>query len=202
MITELYVPRPAARDLHGRRARRVTPAPRERDLRHHPPHRARRRDVSGVGARSLRLHRLQPSCRSHAGGDRRGGGHLPRAHRPRDRARRQLLPHVSPLGAPGSGALVLSTDAGVPRRQALIRSGRVVSERVVQTLHSRCSGRTSGVVSRSAGNPSFLFCGLETQVSLYPKRLPRSFFGFTSFFQRFFRVPSGYLSIALRKLRI
>ena len=72
MITEIYVAAAAAGARSWRtRARLLRRAPREHDLRHRPADRARRRDVSGVGARPLCVRHLQPARRPHAGGDRR-----------------------------------------------------------------------------------------------------------------------------------
>ena len=65
MITEIYVQRTASPRSWRTRARRCG-ARREHDLRHRPADRARRRDVSGVGAGALRLRHLQPARRTHA----------------------------------------------------------------------------------------------------------------------------------------
>ena len=51
-----------------------------------------------LGPRPLRLHRLQPARRTHRTGDRRSRRGIPAPDRSRDRARRQLLPHLSPVG--------------------------------------------------------------------------------------------------------
>ena len=69
MITEMYVPRAGARRVLRRRA----PRPSRRtsvpiDLRHGPPHRARRpRAFLRLGARAVGVHHLQPARRAHAG---------------------------------------------------------------------------------------------------------------------------------------
>ena len=59
---------------------------------------------------------------------------VPRPHRPRDRARRQLLPDLPSLGAAGPGGALLSADEGVPGAEASARSGRTVPEHLVPPL--------------------------------------------------------------------
>ena len=66
MITEIYVERRRLARVHGDGARDTARAPAQRDLRHGPPDRERRRDLPGVGARALRVRDLQPPRRSHA----------------------------------------------------------------------------------------------------------------------------------------
>ena len=73
--------------LPGRRARRAPAAPRQRHLRHGAAHRARRRDLSRVGARALGVRDLQSARGPHARRHRGLGGRLPRAHRRRHRPR-------------------------------------------------------------------------------------------------------------------
>ena len=56
---------------------------------------------------------------------------VPAPDRPRDRPRRQLLPHLSPLGIRGAGARLLPAVPGVPRAEARARSRRALPERLV-----------------------------------------------------------------------
>jgi hypothetical protein len=78
------------------------------DLRHHPADRTRRRKLPRLGARTLGLHRDEPACRSSSRRTREGDRGFPPADRPRDRARGQLFPHLSPLGDPVAGRGMLS----------------------------------------------------------------------------------------------
>src|SRR5262249_39068835 len=62
----------------------------------------------------------------------------------RHRSRRQLLPHLPPVGEARSGRALLSTNARVPRAQGRARSRRAISERVVPPLSRDVSGRAVG----------------------------------------------------------
>ena len=73
--------------------------------------------------------------------DRGGRGSVPRSHRPRHRARRQLLPDLPSLGAARPGGALLSADAGVSGAEAAARSGRTVPEHLVPALPRACSTR-------------------------------------------------------------
>ena len=126
--------------VHAGSARAAARAAGEHDLRHRAHDREGRRDVSGVGARPVRLRHLQPARRSHAGGHRARRGDVPGAHRPRHRARRQLLSDLSPLGAPGSGrARVIRRCAEFLALKRRHDPGRSVPEHLVPSLPRRCS---------------------------------------------------------------
>ena len=71
MITELYVPRPKLADFMLAAARGIAAAQGERHLRHGAAHRARRRELPGVGEAAVCLRHLQPARRAFARPDRR-----------------------------------------------------------------------------------------------------------------------------------
>ena len=134
MITELYVPRPALPAfLAAVRA----------DFRQHGVQliygtiRLIERDTESFLAWArepwvctvMNLH-VDHTERSHPQGGRR----LPPPDRPRDRARRQLFPHLSPLGEPCTGRGLLPADGRVPPPQAAPRPGRGLPERLVPPL--------------------------------------------------------------------
>ena len=96
MITEVYVPA-TPRRLHGRAPRGV---PRERANVIYGTIRLIERDDESflAWARDRWACIIFNLCVPHARGDRAGGRRLPRPDRPRDPLRRQLLPHLPPLG--------------------------------------------------------------------------------------------------------
>src|SRR5438046_1984246 len=71
------------------------------------------------------------------------------AHRPGDRARRQLLPDVSPIRDPRTGDEVPPAIRRLPRAKEELRSGRSLSERLVSALSS---GVRPGLAFQRAAN--------------------------------------------------
>ncbi len=80
-----------------------------------------------------------------------GGRRFPPPDRSRQRARRQLLPHLPPLGEPRPGRGLPPAHGRVPAAQAQARPGRGVPERLVSALPAdvRRSDLTVGLVSRT-----------------------------------------------------
>ena len=100
MITEIYVPRARLAGLHGR-GRARTSASNGVPIIYGTVRLIERDDESFLpwATRAVRLHHLQPARRAHAARASTSAAAAFRApDRPGDRARRQLLPHLPPLG--------------------------------------------------------------------------------------------------------
>ncbi len=137
MITEIYVPR-AALEAYLEDARRpAARTSRRSDLRDDPADRARTTRRVLAWAREpwaciiFNLHVTHTRRR-----DRAQRRYVPRPDRSRDRARRQLLPDVSPLGHARATAPLSPALRRVRRAQAARRSGITLPERLVSALRA------------------------------------------------------------------
>src|SRR3546814_3514467 len=90
----------------------------------------------------------------------RRSGQLPRAHRPRPRARRQLLPHLPSLGSARAGGSGAPAVRRIPARQAWIRSGRPLEQRLVSPPLP-AARRGAGVSGTARASTSMLIAAAE-----------------------------------------
>ena len=137
MICELYVPRERLADFMAAVADDFRANSVDVDLRDDPADRARRGVVPRVGDGPLGMHHLQPAHAAHARGHRALGRRLPPPHRPRDRARRLVLPHLPPLGDARSGRDAATRSSATScERSAEHDPDGAVPERLVPALRS------------------------------------------------------------------
>ena len=121
-----------ARRLHGRgRATTCARYDGGRRLRHRPPDRARRRDASSRGRASRGRASSSTSTSSTRRRARALRRRLPPPDRPRARARRQLLPHLPPLGDARAARGRLSAASPSSCAEARARSRGALPERLV-----------------------------------------------------------------------
>ena len=152
MITEIYVPR-AALEAYLEDARRLL-RERHADLIYGTIRLIERDDETraGVGARAVGVHHLQSARDAYRRRDRSQRRYVPRPDRSRDRARRQLLPDVSPLGHARAAAPLSPALRRVRRAQAAGRSAVALPERLVSALRRDRTTRTTPMRPASAAN--------------------------------------------------
>src|SRR5207244_4957091 len=94
------------------------------------------RELSCLGQTAVRVRDLQPARRAQPRGARARGHGIPAAHRRGDPLRWELLPDLPSVRDASAGGGVLPTIPSVSSRQATLRSGRAIPERLVPPLQT------------------------------------------------------------------